>query len=37
METLPDQTLQGEMGGILGASATAPEGISAGIIPHLLH
>ncbi|PSS22539.1 hypothetical protein M430DRAFT_119152 [Amorphotheca resinae ATCC 22711] len=29
METLPDQTLQGEMGGILGASATAPEGISA--------
>jgi hypothetical protein len=30
MDTLSDQPLQGEVAGVLAASASAPEGISAG-------
>jgi len=37
METLSDQPLGGEMAGVLGASAAAPEGISAGRPPLYPH
>jgi hypothetical protein len=37
MAALPDQPLDGGMAGALGASVTAPEGISPGIILHLLY